>query len=101
MSGPSYAVVWGVGDDVGSGSLEIYADRLELHGRERSLSLPFASLGGAWISRRRADRLHGLPALVLSPGGGGASILVASLEGPGVLHELAGRVAQAGLVVAA
>jgi hypothetical protein len=101
MSGPSYAVVWSVGDVVVSGNLEIHADGLELYGRDGSISVPSARLAGAWISRRRADRLHGLPALVLSPVGGAPSIRLASLEGPGVLHELAGHVAHAGLVVAA
>jgi hypothetical protein len=96
-----YAVVWSVGDEPGSGSLEIHPGGLELQSRDRRISVPFASLAGAWISRRPADRLHGLPALVLGPVGGGPSVRVASLEGPGVLHELAGEVADAGLVVAA
>jgi hypothetical protein len=95
-----YAVVWATGEEVSSGRLEVHADRLELHGRGVTATLPYASLIGASLSRRPADRLRGLPVLVLRPGGD-APIRIASLEGPGVLRELAGQLALAGSVVAA
>jgi len=86
--GRSYAVVWSDGDELGSGRLEASGDRFELHGRETCLSIPFAEVAGASIARRRVDRLRGLPVLLLRRGERGP-VRIASLEGPGVLHELA------------
>jgi hypothetical protein len=95
-----YAVVWSVaGGNTGSGRLEARPDRFDLHGRDEDFSMVFAELAGAAIVRRQADRLRGLPALVLTRPGG-ATVRIASLEGAGVLHELAQHVQRAGLTVA-
>jgi hypothetical protein len=84
----SYAVVWSDGDELGSGRLEACADRFELHGREALISIPFSEVADASIARRQVDRLRGLPVLLLRRGDN-EPVRIASLEGPGVLHELA------------
>lgn len=99
MTGRRYAVVWSDGDAVVSGPLEAYADRFELRGRDEWFTIRFSSLAGASIARRDADRLRGLPALVLELGDA-TTFRVASLEGAGALHELAHQVERAGLAVA-
>src|SRR5689334_13839533 len=91
----AYAVVWSSDGERGSGRLEPFADHLELHGRGRSLSLPFSQLRSATIARRPADRLLGLPVLALEFLGL-PTLRIASLEGAGFLQELADRV-EAGL----
>jgi len=88
----SYAVVWSEGETLGSGRLEACGDRFELQGRETRLSIAFSDLAGASISRRAADRLRGLPVLLLRRRDR-EPVRIASLEGPGVLHELAQHVA--------
>jgi hypothetical protein len=95
----SYAVLWSSGREIRTGRLDPYSDRLDLCGREQSFSIPFSVLRGAAIARGQGDRLRGLPVLVLRRIVG-APVRIASLEGPGVLHELAGHVERAGLVVA-
>ena len=69
MGKRSYAVVWSSGDDIRSGRLEQFADRFDLCGRETRVSIPFAELLGAAIARDPADRLRGLPVLVLRRSG--------------------------------
>ena len=95
----TYAVVWSSGGEIGSGRLDPFADRFDLSGRERNLSIRFSDLRGAAIGRGQADRLRGLPVLVLRPIVG-AAVRIATLEGAGVLHELAQHVERAGLAVA-
>jgi hypothetical protein len=95
----SYAVVWSRGQGPGSGRLEPHADRFELCGRDERFSIPFSELASATIARRQADRLRGLAVLLLQRRDD-ASVRIASLEGPGVLHELAQHVERAGLTVA-
>jgi len=86
-----YAVLWSGGDGpVGTGRFELLEDRVELSGRGDLVSLPLASVTGARIARTAADRLRGLPVLLLSCAGGGMRI--ASLEGTGALYEIAGLV---------
>jgi hypothetical protein len=97
----SYAVLWSTNGDTGPGRLDPLEDRFELHGRNRRLSIPFADLVGAAIARGQKDRLHGLPVLALALRDGRPTVRIASLEGSGVLHELADRVAHAGLTVSA
>jgi hypothetical protein len=99
LTGRSYAVVWSDGEGVVSGRLEPRADRFDLRGRDRWFSLPFSGLASASIARGHADRLRGLPVLVLRPRGA-AAVRIASLEGAGALHELAGHVQRAGLTIA-
>ena len=93
-------MVWSDGSDVCSGRLDVHRGGLDLHGRVGVLRLAFRDVNRASIERGRADRLRGLPVLRLS-GRGGTSVRIASLQGPGVLHELAGHVERAGLTVAA
>jgi len=88
----TYAVLWSDGDTVGSGRLEASGNRFELHGRETRVSIPFSDVASASISRRQVDRLRGLPVLLLRRGGR-EPVRIASLEGPGVLHELARHLA--------
>jgi hypothetical protein len=95
----SYAVVWSRGDEIGSGRLDPFADRFDLCGRERSISIRFSEVLGAEIARRQGERLRGLPVLVLRQMSG-APVSIATLEGAGVLHELAQHVERAGLAVA-
>ena len=95
----SYAVIWSSGGDVGSGRLEPLPDRFELYGRNRPFSILFSEMVGASIARSDADRLRGLPVLMLLSRGG-APIRIASLEGAGVLYELVQYVERAGLVAA-
>jgi hypothetical protein len=83
-----YAVLWTDGDAPHSGRLDAHADRLELHGRDAALVVPFADVAEARIERGPADRLRGLPVLALRRRDG-SQLRVASLDGPGVLHELA------------
>jgi hypothetical protein len=96
----SYAVAWSSNGTAGAGRLEPFADRFELFGRGPRISIRFADLVGVSIGRGRAERLLGLPVLALSLRNGGA-IRIASLEGVGLLHELAGRIERAGRPVAA
>ena len=96
----SYAVIWSTGEGIGSGRLEPRADRFELYGRSRPSSILFADLAGVSIARGPADRLRGLPVLMLLPRRG-ASTRIASLEGTGVLYELVQQVERSGLTVAA
>jgi hypothetical protein len=96
----SYAVVWSRGQEQGSGRLEPHDDRFELHGRDAGFSILFSDLAGASIARGHADRLRGLAVLLLRRHDS-APVRIASLDGPGVLHELAEHVERAGLAVAA
>ncbi len=96
----SYAVVWSSNGDVQAGRLDSFADRFELHGRERRLSIRFAELSGAAIGRLGRERLLGLPVLALSVRDE-LPIRIASLEGAGILSELAERIEHAGRPVAA
>ena len=66
----SYAVLWSVDGATGPGRLEVVHETLELHGRDRRLSIPLAELTGALIARNNGDRLRGLlarPVLRLNP----------------------------------
>jgi hypothetical protein len=98
LTGRRYAVVWS-DDVIVSGSLEPQVDRFELRGRDELLTIPFSGLAGASIARSDADRLRGLPVLVLRLQEG-TVYRIASLEGAGALHELAHHVERAGLAIA-
>jgi hypothetical protein len=96
----NYAVAWSSNGTPRAGRLEPFADRFELFGRERRISIRFTDLAAASIVRGRTERLLGLPVLALSLRDG-AAIRIASLEGAGFLHELADRIERAGRPVAA
>jgi len=92
----TYAVVWSSDGAQRAGRLEPFADRLELHGRERTVAVPYAELTEATIDRRPSGRVRGLPVLALA-WRGRPTLRIACLEGAGFLHELAARV-EAGLL---
>jgi len=97
----SYAVVWSGSGGIHSGRLDVRADGLELHGRDGVLRLLFRDVSRVSIDRGRDERLRGLPVLRLA-GVGDTTVRIASLQGAGVLHELARHVERAaGLTVAA
>ncbi len=82
-----YAVLWSGEDGERSGRLRVLGDRFELSDRDRELVVAFADLVDVSIGRTQADRLRGLPVLWLRLRDG-RSHRVASLQGPGILHEL-------------
>lgn len=82
-----YAVVWSDGAAAWTGRLEAHPDRLELHGRDTTVVVPLADVAEATIERGPAERLRGLPVLALRRRDG-SRVTIASLDGPGVLHEL-------------
>ncbi len=97
MSSPAvaaYAVLWSDDDGDGSGRLEVLADRFELSSKTVLLAVPFGDVTDAHIARGAGDRLRGLPVLSLHSAGG-KGLRIASLEGTGVLHEIARYVAAA------
>ena len=83
-----YAVVWSDGAAAWTGRLDAHADRLELHGRDTAVVIPLADVAEATIERGPAKRLRGLPVLALRRRDG-SRLSIASLDGQGVLHELA------------
>jgi hypothetical protein len=87
----THAVIWSVDGARGAGRLEPFADRFELVGRHRRLTLPFTDLTGVAIGRGHGDRLLGMPVLVIQRRSG-STVRIAALEGPGLLHDLAARV---------
>jgi hypothetical protein len=95
----SYAVVWDAGGVERAGRLEPHEEGFELYARGRSLALPFQALRSVAIERAAGERLRGLPVLscVLADG---VRVRIASLEGAGVLQELADSAAGAGLAAA-
>ena len=84
------AVVWVLHGTLHSGSLEVLGDRLELRSRGRTLAIPLHSIMTFGIERGAAARIHGLAVLKLVLLDG-VVVRVASLQGMGVLHQLAGR----------
>jgi hypothetical protein len=91
-----YAVVWSEnGGPLYAGRLEL-ADRcVRLAGRagqawESDRALFYEELAGVRVERRLQARLSGRPTLVLERRNGGG-LRIASVEGPGSLHELAER----------
>jgi hypothetical protein len=86
------AVLWKLNGKVHSGSLELLDDRLELRTRSRTLGIPLNSIVHYGIERGAAARLKGLVVLRLDLSDG-VVVRVASLQGMGVLHQLAGRLA--------
>lgn len=95
-----YAILWASGDDVVAARLEPQAGGFELEARDRRFLVRFDDVLEAKIVRRHAERLRGLPALVLTLAGGSV-LRIASLEGAGVLGELAGWIESGGVAVGA
>jgi hypothetical protein len=90
----AHAVIWSSDVGRGAGRLELRDDRLELSGRNRRLSIAFSELTAVSIGRDRADRLLGMPVLVLARAVD-TTVRIAALEGPGLLYELAEQIEHA------
>ena len=84
-------VIWLLHGRTCSGRLDVSADRLTLTSRERAFSFPLRSLASFAVERAPARRLHDLPVLSLRLAQGD-TVAVASIGGPGSLHELAALV---------
>jgi hypothetical protein len=88
------AVLWTLHGRVHAGRLELVHGRLELTAREAALSIPLSSIEQFGIAREAVNRLNGLAVLGLTLPDGDV-IRIASLQGTGLLHELAGVLAPA------
>jgi hypothetical protein len=86
------AVLWTLHGKLHSGSLELLDDRLELRTRNRTLAVPLDSIVQFCIERGASVRINGLAVLTIRLSDG-VVVRVASLQGMGVLHQLAGRLA--------
>jgi hypothetical protein len=82
------AILWALHGRVHAGGLELHGDRLQLRARGRSLAVPLDSIAQFTIERGPAVRINGLPVLSLHLVDGDV-LRLASLEGVGLLHELA------------
>jgi hypothetical protein len=82
------AVLWTLHGRVHTGSVEAHDDRLKFRSRDRVAAIPLDSIAQFAIERGPAVRINGLPVLTLFLIEGDV-IRLASLEGTGVLHELA------------
>ncbi len=100
----SYAVLWcKTGGGVCSGELALVGDALRLEGMDRqgepcSVKIPYREVRGVRIGRAPTDRLDGRAALVIRLAAE-QRLLVASAVGLGMIHEMADRLAAAGLVL--
>ena len=88
----TWAVLWTLHGRVHAGSLEPLDDRVELRTRGRTFAIPLDSIARFTIERGPAARINGLPVITLFLVEGDV-VRLASLEGVGVLHELAGLLA--------
>lgn len=84
----TFAVLWAINGDACAGSLELTDRRLELRARGRTFSAPVDAVRQLTIERGAAARINGLAVLQLRFSRGDV-LRVASLQGMGVLHELA------------
>ena len=86
----AYAVVWSEnGGPPRAGSLELGDGSLGFSGPPRR-ELPYGDVADVRIDRRPTFRLAGRPTLVLESRAGD-TFRIASLDGPGTLHELLER----------
>ena len=92
------AILWTLHGKRHSGSLEVLGDRLELRTRGRTLVIPLDSIEKFEIERGVPSRINGLAVLTLTLVGG-VVVRVASLQGMGVLHQLAGRLSPAAVAM--
>ena len=94
----SYGVVWRIGEQqLARGKLELLPRVVRLDGiageQRVLLEIPYDDLDGIHTGRARAERLNGHPTLVLEPADGD-SISLAAVAQPGVIGELAQRLAE-------
>jgi hypothetical protein len=98
----SYAVTWQKADEVShSGRLELKSRALAFEGSNgdgaESETIPYEDVTGVRIARSPGDRLSGRQTLVLERRNGD-SIRIASIVHPGIISELAERLASLHLV---
>ena len=94
----TYGVVWREGDEpLARGKLELLAHALRLDGLSGtdpvSREIAYDGLAGVHVGRSPAERLNGHSTLVLEPASG-ASISLAAVAQPGIVGELAERLAE-------
>ncbi len=94
MTPASYAVLWRESSqaaDICAGKLELGSDRLRLEGTARGRpttnELDYGELAAARLCRSGSERIGGSPTLVLERKSG-PPLLVRSLAGFGIVHEL-------------
>jgi hypothetical protein len=93
----TYGVVWREGTGpLGRGKLELYPGLLRLDGLAAtgpaSREIAYGDLALVRVGRAPTDRISGRPSLVLELHGGD-SLAIASVSQPGVVGELAERIA--------
>jgi hypothetical protein len=93
----TYGVIWRQGaGPLGRGKLELLSRSLRLEGvaesHPSSLELPYESLVHVRVGRAASERISGRPSLVLEPRGG-ETISIGAIAEPGVIGELAERIA--------
>lgn len=92
----TYAVTWrGATGLVHAGKLELGAASLTLEGGSARKTVRYDELAEVHVGRGTDERLQGRPALVLR-GGAGETLYVSSVGGPGVVVEIAERLAALG-----
>ena len=85
----SYSVLWDDGVDTGAGRLELDPHGIRFEGVEHSHELFFEDIESVHVGRAPAERLAGKPSVVLDRHVG-RPVRIGSLDGPGMLNELAG-----------
>jgi hypothetical protein len=89
----TYGVIWQNGGLLHAGKLELASSAIRLEGAAAAgesvvEEFPFRELAGVHIARAGADRLEGLPTLVLERANGD-SVRIASVAQGGIVYELA------------
>jgi len=84
----TFPVLWTMGEDPVTGMLRLEQGRITLVARERTLSFPVDVVSQIEVLREPAQRLRRMPVIALEMSSG-ASVRIASLGGPGSMHELA------------
>jgi hypothetical protein len=94
----TYGVVWRVGNcPLARGKLELLAEGLRLEGmagaRPAVREIAYDRLSEIRIGRSALDRIDGHPSLVLTPHAGDEVVSIASVAQPGIVAEIAERLA--------
>jgi hypothetical protein len=84
----TFPIVWALHDRTHTGKFEAFKERLELSSRGYTLSFPRSSVTHFMIERGAGKRIRGLSAITIRLAGGEV-VQIASLGGPGSLHEIA------------
>jgi hypothetical protein len=94
----TYGVVWRVGNrPLARGKLELLAGSVRLEGMTGSLpatrEIAYDHLSEIRIGRSALERIDGRPSLVLTPLAGDDVVSIASVAQPGIVAEIAERLA--------